>query len=134
MMVHASAATDLSSPIGTWKTIDDKTGEARGIVRVYDQDGELFARIEQVLTPNDGITTCVECRDERRDQPLVGLVIIRHMRFRNGEYRDGDILDPETGSVYRCRFRLEDDGRHLRVRGFLGIALFGRTQIWERES
>ena len=74
------------------------------------------------------------CKDERKDQPLVGLVFMRHMKVDGGEYRGGDILDPDNGSIYRCKLRLEDNGRKLKVRGFIGFSVFGRTQTWEREQ
>ena len=128
-----AVADDLSSPVGTWKTIDDNTGKARAIVRIYEQDGRLFGRIEKSVTPGDEGRTCTKCTDERKDQPLTGLVIMRDIRLVDGEYRDGDILDPDNGSVYRCKLRLKEGGRKLEVRGFLGISLFGRSQTWERE-
>jgi len=130
----AAVPGEPTSPVGTWKTIDDNTGKARAIVRIYEQDGRLFGRIEKSLTPGEDGRTCTKCTDERKDQPLTGLVIMRDIRLVDGEYRDGDILDPDNGSVYRCKLRLEEGGRKLVVRGFLGISLFGRSQTWERES
>jgi uncharacterized protein (DUF2147 family) len=61
-------------------------------------------------------------------------LIIRNVTLRDGEYGGGDILDPDTGSVYRCKFRLDKDGTVLVVRGFIGISLLGRTQTWQRQS
>lgn len=130
----ASGAGDLNSPIGAWRTIDDKTGQTRSVVQIYEQDGELFARVERDLTARGGSAVCTKCKDERKDQPLVGLVFMRHMKPDGGEYRGGDILDPDNGSVYRCKLRLEDNGRKLKVRGFIGFSVFGRTQTWEREQ
>jgi uncharacterized protein (DUF2147 family) len=127
------AAADHSF-VGRWRTIDDKTGQPRGIVRVYEREGELFAAVEKGLWPGDEGRTCTKCTDERRNQPIVGLVIMRGMKLIDGEYRGGDILDPDSGAIYRCKLRLDDDGRKLKVRGFLGFSLFGRTQTWEREE
>ena len=129
----ARANDAQSSPIGLWKTIDDKTGKPRGLVRVYEQEGRYFARIERSLTPGEEGRKCDGCTDERKDQPFVGLVLMRNVKLENGEYAGGDILDPNTGSVYRCNFKLEDGGKILVVRGYLGVALFGRTQRWLRE-
>jgi uncharacterized protein (DUF2147 family) len=50
------------------------------------------------------------------------------------EYQGGEILDPENGKVYRVKMNLQDRGRTLHVRGFIGFSLFGRTQIWIREE
>lgn len=129
-----AAPGDSNSPVGAWRTIDDKSGKTRSIVQVYEQGGELFARVEQDLTPGGATALCTKCKDERKDQPLVGLVFMRHMKLDDGEYRGGDILDPDNGSIYRCKLRLEDNGRKLKVRGFIGFSVFGRTQTWEREQ
>ncbi len=130
----AEAAAGSSSPIGLWKTFDDKTGNARGIVQIYEQDGKLFGRIERSFTPGSEQRVCALCTDERKNQPILGLIIIRNMKSRDGEYAGGDILDPENGSVYRCRFHLDQDGTRLIVRGYVGISLLGRTQTWQRQS
>ena len=121
------------SPVGLWKTIDDKTGQPRGLVRVYEQDGRYFGRIERGLVPGEEGRKCTACTDERKDHPIVGLVLMRNVKLDNGEYAGGDILDPNTGSVYRCSFKLEEGGTTLVVRGYVGVSLFGRTQKWLRE-
>lgn len=125
--------SDPSSPLGRWKTIDDKTGKARGIVRVYEQGGMLFAKIEESYDPKDASRICSKCTDERKDEPIVGLVLMRSIKRQGDEFAGGDILDPDTGSVYRCKFALADGGSRLVVRGFLGVPLLGRSQTWERE-
>lgn len=130
---QAQSTEKVSSPIGLWRTIDDKTGQPRGIVRVYQADGGYSARIERSLTASENGRKCTACTDERKDQPFVGLVLMRNVRLDHGKYGGGDILDPNTGSVYRCSFALEDDGKTLAVRGYLGVSLFGRTQKWLRE-
>jgi uncharacterized protein (DUF2147 family) len=134
--LHGAAvyAADGNSPIGLWKTFDDKTGSARAIVRVYEENGKLFGRIERSFNPGAEARVCEVCTDERKNQPIIGLLIIRNMKPADGEFSGGDILDPENGSVYRCKFHLDDAGTHLVVRGFIGISLLGRTQTWERQD
>ena len=132
--VGISPAADLSSPIGEWKTFDDKTGKARAIVRIYEQDGKLFGKIERSMTPGAESRVCRVCTDERKDQPMLGLVIIRNMKRTDDGYAGGDILDPDNGSVYRCKLHLDEGGAKLVVRGYIGISLLGRTQIWERQA
>lgn len=130
--VGRADTTDLTSPLGLWKTFDDATGKPGGIVRLYLQDGKIFGKIEKSFRPGAESRTCGECSDERKNQPIIGLVFLRAMVRDNDEYRGGDILDPDNGSVYRCKLQLEDGGRRLRVRGYIGVPLLGRTQIWER--
>jgi len=117
---------------GLWRTIDDKTGKPRGVVRIYEENGEIFAKIEECLNPSEANEICEKCPGDRKDQPVIGLVIIRRMKKTGGEYSGGDNLDPETGAIYRCRLRLAEDGRSLEVRGYFGAALFGRSQTWLR--
>jgi uncharacterized protein (DUF2147 family) len=123
---------ETPSPEGLWKTFDDHSGEARALVRIYRQDGGLYGRVETSLVPGEEEARCTGCTDERKDQPVVGMTILRGLKPDDDGYSGGDILDPETGSVYRCLLRLEDDGKRLVVRGYLGLSLFGRSQTWQR--
>jgi uncharacterized protein (DUF2147 family) len=127
-----AGAVDLSSATGWWQPIDGKTGEPLGLIRIYEERGLLFGRIEPSSPSDDRSRKCSRCPDERRNQPIIGLVLIRNMRLQGDEYVGGDILDPDTGWIYGCKFRLVDDGRELIMRGFIGISLFGRSQTWKR--
>ena len=133
----AMAATAASnSPAGLWRTFDDKTGKPAGLLRIYEVNGAFFARIQPAPGARGGAREerCTACVDERRNQPMAGLVIMRDMRYSDGKFRGGDILDPRSGSVYHCQFHLEHDGDRLVVRGYVGISLFGRSQTWVREG
>ena len=127
-----AADAALLTPTGRWKTIDDKTGKPKAIVQIYSENGKLFGKIEATLDPN-AKKICDKCKDERKNQPIVGMTIVRGMTAHGEEYGGGEILDPDNGSVYRCKMRLEDKGAKLSVRGFIGISLIGRSQIWTRE-
>ncbi len=129
-----ASAAEPASPIGLWQTIDDKTGNARAIVRIYEQNGKLFGRIERSFTPGAENRVCEVCTDERKNQPIIGLVIIRNIQSKDGDYAGGDILDPDTGAVYRCKLHLDQDGARLIVRGYIGISLLGRSQVWQRQK
>ena len=132
--VSPSLAQATDTPIGLWLTIDDASGKTRSQVRIYEQDGALFGRIEKIIIPGK-TDKCVLCTDERKDQPALGLVIIRNMKKSAGvpnEWSGGDILDPEKGAVYTSRMILSDDAQSLNVRGYIGIPLFGRSQSWQR--
>lgn len=102
-----------------------------GLIRIYEEQGELFGRIVPT-GPGDDQKRCTRCTDERRNQPYDGLVLMRHLKYRNGEYVDGDILDPGTGNVYGCKLRLIDGGHQLIMRGYLGFSILGRSQTWQR--
>jgi len=125
-------AAPETSPEGLWKTFDDKSGEARALVRIFRQDDAFFGKIETTLTPGEEGALCQACTGERKDQPVAGLLILRGLKADRDGFAGGDILDPETGSVYRCNLRLENEGQRLVVRGYIGLSLFGRSQIWLR--
>ena len=127
------AAFAQSTPVGLWRTSDEKTGEPKAEVRLTEGDGAVAGRIERVLAKDARPDTrCVECRDERKDQPMVGLQIIRGARkASDGDVGEGGkILDPENGREYTLRLTPVDSGRRLEVRGSIGP--FGRTQTWVR--
>jgi uncharacterized protein (DUF2147 family) len=130
--LSTALAADPGSPLGLWKTIDDKTGAAKAVVRIYEQDGKLFGKVVATLAPN-ARRVCEACTDARKNQPIVGMVIMRNMKADGSVYDGGDILDPDNGSVYSCKIHLEGNTR-LVVRGFLGISLLGRSQTWQRQA
>jgi uncharacterized protein (DUF2147 family) len=130
--LRAAGDADLASPAGWWQPIDEKTGRPLGLIRIYEERGLFFGRIEPSSPDDVASRRCSKCSDERRNQPIIGLVLIRNMQLRDNEYVGGDILDPDTGRIYGCKFRLADGGRKLIMRGFIGLSLFGRSQTWQR--
>jgi uncharacterized protein (DUF2147 family) len=128
-------AADLS-PVGLWKTIDDHTRKPRGLVRVTQVGGEYQAKVEKIYPKpgEDQNPKCEKCEGTRHDQPVIGMTILWGLRKHSDEYQGGEILDPENGKVYRVKMKLDDGGRTLHVRGYIGVSLLGRTQIWIREE
>lgn len=131
LAAFAAYAADLT-PVGRWRTVDDKTGKPRSIVLIYEQNGQYFGRVERSLNPATAGRRCDKCTDERKDQPIVGMVIVRSLKKDGDEFNGGDILDPDNGKVYRCKLHVKGD--KLLVRGYLGASLFGRSQTWTREG
>lgn len=134
-LLVAFAAAAQETPVGLWKTLDDDNGQPKSLVRIVEMRGVLSGRIEKLLDPDDAPDSrCQRCTDERRDQPVVGLTILRNVRRgdRPGVWDGGDILDPDNGKVYQVRLSPARDGRQLEVRGYLGVPLLGRSQTWLR--
>jgi len=103
-------------------------------VSVVEVDGEFEGSVQAVFSPpaSSPNPRCEKCSGELRNAPIVGMKILRRLRWDGEQYSGGEILDPDDGRVYRCRMRLVDGGRKLEVRGFVGLPLFGRTQTWLR--
>jgi uncharacterized protein (DUF2147 family) len=133
LALRAAPADSAATPAGRWRTFDDKTGKAKAIILLYEEKGLLFGRVETLVDP-DAVKICDKCSDERKGQPVTGMVVVRRMKKDGDEYTGGDIVDPKNGSVYRCKMRLIDQGRKLSVRGYLGFSLFGRSQTWIRDD
>jgi uncharacterized protein (DUF2147 family) len=116
-----------------WRTIDDITHKPRALVRIFQRNDELFGKIEASLDPAEAKEKCERCSDDRHNKPVIGMIVMRNMKKHGGEYSGGDILDPDTGQIYKCRFTMEDGGRKLVVRGYILMPLLGRSQTWWRE-
>ncbi len=128
----ATAVSSLSSPVGCWKTVDDITGKVKSLVAIREVKGKLYGKIEKVYDPPVPNPLCIECTGSLKDRPVVGLQVLWGLHKVDDHWTGGHILDPESGNIYRCTVALEDGGKELRVRGYVGISLLGRTQHWLR--
>ena len=135
LLVAASAlASPAEGPLGRWKTFDDKTGALHGLVEITEEGGVLKGRILKSYDPLKPNPTCVLCEGERKGQPVLGMVFLWGLTRQGNEFKGGFILDPDNGKVYKAKIRVDEGGRKLLVRGFIGISLLGRTQTWVRED
>ena len=135
LVLSATGALAQMTPVGRWTTIDDKTGEAKTEVVITERDGLLYGRLDKLLRKEaDQAARCDKCEDDRKDKPLLGLEILRGAKKAEGKdvWEGGKIVDPESGTVYSARLTPIEGGKKLEMRGFVGIALLGRTQTWNR--
>ncbi len=125
-------ATDPA--IGIWKTIDDKTNQPASLIKIEEINGVLEGTIIKTF-PRPGETPlvyCNLCKDERKDKPILGMKIMTDLKQdQSGVWSGGKILDPKEGEVYKVKIATED-GKKMDVRGYIGIPLLGRTQVWYR--
>lgn len=128
------SASAQMTPVGLWKTIDDDTGKEKSLVRITEKDGVFVGHIERLLDPStDPKAVCEKCTDDRKDQPVLGMNILRGVRQSSSDpslYEGGTIVDPNNGKVYRNRLKPVNGGQQLEMRGYLGP--FYRTQVWQR--
>jgi uncharacterized protein (DUF2147 family) len=137
LLTAASVFADPGSPAGLWRTIDDKTGKERSLIRITETDGVFEGRVEQLLNrqpDDDPENLCRKCEGARKDQPIIGMTILWGLKKDGEQWSGGEILDPKNGKVYRAKMKLADNGAKLEVRGFIGVSLFGRSQTWIREE
>lgn len=128
-----TASAQVNQILGTWKTIDDKTGEPQSIVKIYKgKDGLYYGKIIELLVDTQGHeAVCIACEGADHNQPIVGMVIIRGMHEEDGCLKGGKVLDPDNGKFYYGKIYIEKGNLVLRgsldKRGFIG-----RNQTWLR--
>ncbi len=131
----ASSCFAQMTPVGTWHTIDDNTGEAKAEIQMVDKDGALSGRVVKSLRNDPNAKkTCEDCKDDRKGQTIIGMEIVRGVKpDASGENlwaNGGKILDPENGKEYTVKMVPQEGGKRLQVRGYIGP--FYRTQVWLR--
>ena len=135
LIAAAGAVSAQSTPVGVWKTIDDKTKSERAQIRITESGGVYSGKIEKLLAADakqDGV--CDKCSDDRKDKPMIGLEVIRGVKRGEAEntWDGGTILDAAEGKIYKVRMQPTEGGKKLEVRGYVGMPMLGRTQTWIR--
>ena len=131
--LNSTAIAQTADPaIGTWKTIDDKTNQPASLIKIEEINGTLEGTIIKTFPrPNETpLTNCNLCKDELKDKPIIGLKIMSGLKQEKpGFWSGGKILDPKEGEYYKVKVSTED-GKKMDVRGYIGVPMLGRTQIW----
>ena len=128
----SASAFDPTSAAGMWQKVED--GKPALYVLVIDHNG-IFEGVMAKLFPEPGEDTdrrCTGCTDDRKDQPWLGISFIRDMKRNGMVYEGGNVLDPRNGKIYSAKMTLSGDGQSLILRGYVGIALFGKDEVWNR--
>ncbi|MDP1574711.1 MAG: DUF2147 domain-containing protein [Coxiellaceae bacterium] len=132
--VFADKTNKVSLVAGDWETIDGKTKKPSAVIRVA-RVGDIYeGKIVKIytVTTEKSDDVCKECKGEQQDKPILGLTIISDMQCLADYCKGGMILDPRDGKLYHASMKLVENGQKLRVRGYVGIPLFGKTVIWNR--
>lgn len=130
ILILCVSFSKAQSPIGTWKTVDDKTGKAKSYVEIYKKGDKLYGKVVKLLDkPQD--FKCTECKGAKKNKLVLGMNIIWDMEKDGDEWEDGTILDPKDGTTYSCKIWVDEDNpKELKVRGY--VAFFYRTQTWHK--
>lgn len=118
------------SPIGIWATIDDETQQVKSHIQIYEKDGKIYGSILKLLVKPEN-ENCIKCTGNKANKPLIGLMILEGLKKSDKEWTHGNITDPKNGKTYRCTISMESNDK-LKVRGYIGFSLLGRTQYWTR--
>lgn len=119
---------------GLWAQVDEKTGKPESWFKITERNGIYEGAIVKIFFKpgEDPNWVCDKCQGAEKGRPVLGLTLIKGMQRNGLSYENGTIMDPRDGSVYRALMRVSPDGQKLEVRGYLGISLFGQTQVWNR--
>ena len=118
---------------GVWITQDDETGKKKSEVLLYKNEGKLYGKILNLLLEEDKGKLCVNCKGENKNLAIEGMVIVEGLELNGKTWEEGTILDPKSGKTYSCYITFDDDNT-LKVRGYIGFSLLGRTQKWIRKN
>ncbi|MGB6267754.1 MAG: DUF2147 domain-containing protein [Olleya sp.] len=129
IIVLISFSVSAQDILGQWKTIDDVTGEAKSIVEIYKKDEKVYGKIIEIFDKTKRDLPCIKCEGDDYNKPILGLDIIKNMTKDGQYYKNGTVVDPQDGKVYKLRLGLTDEGQ-LQVRGYIGF--FYATQYWVR--
>lgn len=112
---------------GKWRTIDDETKKPKAVVQITKNGNSYNGTIVALA---DGIENkCPACKPAK---PLIGLTVLKGLKEDGKEFTGGEIYDPKGGKTYKAKAELANGGNSLKVRGYLGVSLLGRTQTWQR--
>ncbi len=130
-LITVNLLAQTHSVFGKWKTIDDETGKAISVVEVFEKNHKIYGKVLEIFNPANRYRVCEKCSGEDANKPILGMNVIKGLTKVENEYTKGKILDPKNGKLYSCYITLESQDK-LKVRGYIGISLFGRTQYWFR--
>jgi len=119
--------------LGIWKTIDDDGETVKSHVEIFEQNGMYYGKVVKLFRApeEEQNPKCIECNDDKKDQPILGMEILSDLQQKGKYWQDGQIMDPENGKYYKCYLELLAPDK-LKVRGYMGISVLGRTQYWYR--
>ena len=133
ILVFFVTTTSISSQtiFGTWNSKNEKTGEIDSVIEVYQENEKAYAKVIEIKDPKRQNLLCIACEGENEGKKILGLNILTGLEKDEDEWSGGNILDPRNGKIYKCYIKLVKHNK-LKLRGYIGFSLFGKTAYWER--
>lgn len=131
VLILLSTTINAQSILGKWKSIDEETNKDESVIEIYQENGKFYGKIIQLLDPKKKGIVCENCKGKNKNKPIEGLVIINGLKKDKNEWSGGKVLDPKNGKEYKCFITLKDNNT-MKLRGYIGFSVFGRTAYWYR--
>ena len=130
-ILFCSISINAQTIFGKWHSTNDDTGEVDSVIEMYEKDGKAYAKIVEIKDPERQKAVCEKCEGDNKNKPILGLEILTGLEKDGKEWSGGEILDPRNGKVYKCYIKLVKPNK-LKIRGFIGFSLLGKTKYWNR--
>jgi uncharacterized protein (DUF2147 family) len=131
ILLTISISINAQDIFGKWHSTNDETGEVDSVIEMYEKEGKAYAKIVEINDTERQKAVCELCTGTNKNKPILGLEILSGLEKDDDEWSGGEILDPRNGKVYNCYIKLVNPNK-LKLRGFIGVALFGKTKYWNR--
>ena len=131
MICFVSFTGTSQTIFGKWNTYDEVSKEIESVVEIYEKDGRAFAKIIDIIDSEKRSAICINCSGQLKNKPILDMDILTGLKKNGEEWSNGKILDPKNGKYYKCYVKLIDNNT-LKLRGYIGFSVFGRTAIWKR--
>ncbi|MFD0992042.1 DUF2147 domain-containing protein [Tenacibaculum geojense] len=133
LFVATSLTMNAQTIFGKWENRNEDTGKVDSVIEVYEKDGKAYAKIVEITNPDRKDAVCDQCEGPNKNKPILGMDILTGLEKDGDEWSGGEILDPKKGTIYKCFIQLKGKNK-LKVRGYVGVSVFGRTVYWHRKS
>jgi len=131
LILTISISIHSQTIFGKWHAKNENTGKVDSVIEVYEKEGKAYAKVIEILNKKIKNPICQNCNGENKDKPILGLDILTGLEKKGDEWSKGEILDPRNGKIYKCYIQLMENNK-LKLRGYVGISLFGKTRYWYR--
>ncbi|MCI2228351.1 DUF2147 domain-containing protein [Polaribacter sp. MSW13] len=128
-----SVSINSQTIFGKWNSINEETEKIDSVIEVYEDNGKAYAKIIEITDKTKEKNLCELCKDENKNKPILGMNILTGLEKNGNEWSGGNILDPRSGKIYKCYIKLINKNK-LKIRGYMGFSLFGKTAYWERSK